>query len=291
MGRKFGFGISLEDTGSGLLVRQYDEAYVARNWRLTPAVIELVETCLESKLNWMIRRDHPRRNSRWPNDRGVVYLAFSPAQDEHWSLAIDTWRSGRGDFDSAVFNGKYRTQFNDLGIPFRFEARNKGAGHLEVTRDRVIPIIRQLAGFDHSVLQMFRQQRDTSGYGTEYDIQRDLLVNWDRTPFSREGYEIVRDEYPVDGGLTSRRIDILCRHRLSRDWLVIELKRAEANEAAVAQVAGYLRSLGQKDDFSFDRVEGCLIAERLSERTVSSCAVEGIRAYEVSWPLSMCRRN
>jgi hypothetical protein len=289
MRREFGFGISLEDREHGLLVQQYGEAYVARNWRLTPAVIELVKTCLDSGLQWMIRKDHPRSNSRWPNDRGVVYLAFSPTQDEHWSLAIDTWRPGRGDFDFAVFNGKYQAQFEARGIPFRFEKRNKGAGHVEVSRDRVLPTIRELAGFDHTVLQMFRSQHDTTGYGTEYDIQRDLLVNWNRTPFAHEGYEIVQDEFPVDGGLTSRRIDVLCRHRSTRDWLIIELKRAEANESAVSQVTGYLRALGRRDEFGYDRLEGCLVAERLSERVLHSCAAEGIRAYELSWPLRMKR--
>lgn len=126
MRTKFDFGIELEDTAHGLLVRQYDEAYVARNWRLTSSVVELVETCLGSGLRWMIRTDHPRRNSRWPNPRGVVYLAFSPTEDDQWSLAIDSWRSNRDDYGRAVFNGKYQTQFFQHDIPFDFEKRNKG---------------------------------------------------------------------------------------------------------------------------------------------------------------------
>ena len=34
----------------------------------------------------------------------------------------------------------------------------------------VIPTIRKLGTFDHNVLQMFRPQPDTEGYGTEYDL-------------------------------------------------------------------------------------------------------------------------
>lgn len=37
--------------------------------------------------------------------------------------------------------------------------------------------------------------------------------------------------FPVDGGLTSRRIDILARERTTGDWLIVELKRAEAKSA------------------------------------------------------------
>ena len=290
MRTKFDFGIELEDTAHGLLVRQYDEAYVARNWRLTPSVIELVETCLGSGLHWMIRTDHPRRNSRWPNPRGVVYLAFSTTEDDQWSLAIDSWRSNRDDYSRAVFNGKYQTQFFQHDIPFDFEKRNKGAGHMEVARELVIPTIRKLGTFDHNVLQMFRPQPDTEGYGTEYDIQRDLLVNWTQTVLAQEGYNVVQDEFPVDGGLTSRRIDILSQHPSSQAWLIVELTRAEANHAAVAQVADYLRALGTKDEFNSGRLEGCLIAERIPEPIAKACEAEGIRAYEINWPLSLHRK-
>lgn len=290
MRAKFEHGIELEDTEQGLLVRQHDQAYVARNWRLTPPVVELVETCLSAGLVWAIRKDHPRNNSRWPNSRGVVYLAFSPTPDFQWSLAIDTWKPNRGDFGFGAFNGKYQTQFLQHGIPFRFEKRNKGAGHMEVDRELVLPTIRKLATFDHGVLQLFRPQPDAEGYGTEYDIQRDLLINWAETVFAQEGYGVVQDEFPVDGGLTSRRIDILSQHPSTQDWLIIELKRAEAAPAAVAQVADYLLALGRKDEFNGGRLEGCLIAERISDPVASACRAEGIRAYEISWPLKLLRK-
>jgi hypothetical protein len=290
MRASFDFGLELEDTEHGLLVRQYDQAYVARNWQLTPPVVELVETCLGVGLTWAIRKDHPRSNSRWPNPRGVVYLAFSPTPDFQWALAIDTWKPNRGDFDFGAFNGKYQTQFLQHDIPFRFEKRNKGAGHMEVDREHVLSTIRKLGGFDHSVLQMFRPQPDAEGYGTEYDIQRDLLINWTETVFAQEGYRVVQDEFPVDGGLTSRRIDILTRQASTQDWLIIELKRAEASHAAVLQVADYLRALGRKDQFSFGRLEGCLIAERIPETVAAACRAEGIRAYEIAWPLTLVRK-
>lgn len=56
---KFDFGIELKDTERFLLVRRHNEAYVARNWRVTPAVIELVEIFHGSGLRWMIRKNHP----------------------------------------------------------------------------------------------------------------------------------------------------------------------------------------------------------------------------------------
>jgi len=38
----------------------------------------------------------------------------------------------QGDYGFGVFNGKYRQQFGHLGMAFKFEGRNKGAGHLVV---------------------------------------------------------------------------------------------------------------------------------------------------------------
>lgn len=222
----------------------------------------LIKKAIACGLGCMIRQDHPRRNARWPNMRGTVYLAFSPAPDLQWSLAIDTFRQARGDYRFAVFNGKYHEQFLSAGIPFVFEGRNKTSGHMVIQRNNVFAALDVLAGCDHSVLAMKRAFASGDGFTTEYVIQRQIMQNWHGTPFA-ERYDIVQDEFPVDGGLTSRRIDILARDRVSGNWLVIELKRAEAKVEAVHQVESYLLAFGRRDDFAFGRIDGVLIAERI----------------------------
>ncbi len=282
--RKFFNRIVLEEVDEGLLVQQGEEAYVARNWRLSAPVVELVETAMEAGLSWMIRDDHPRRNARWPNRRGVVYLAFSPSEHQQWSVAIDTIKPTSGDFGRGVFNGKYHEQFVARGLPFTFEKRNKGAGHLVVERENVLPILRALSEFDHRVLDLGRVERKHSGFATEYEIQGAILNHWVETPFAAS-YEIVQDEYPVDGGLNSRRIDVLGQDPKSGDWLVIEIKRAEANLDAVRQVEEYLLALGQKDEFALGKLEGVLIAERISVAVRDAALHAGISAYEIEWPV------
>lgn len=286
--RAYSNGIEVEEVEGGLLVRQGAEAYVARNWRLTTPVEKLIETAFKSGLECMIRDDHPRQNARWPNPRGVVYLAFSPGPGVQWSLAIDTFRAGKADYGHAVFNGKYHEQFIAAGIPFVFEGRNKTAGHLVVTREDVIPTLEALSGFDHSVLALNRSAHDGAGFTTEYVIQREILTNWDQMPWSSH-YDVVQDEYPVDGGLTSRRIDILARDRVTGDWLIIELKRAEAKPEAVRQVADYLLALGKQDKFAHGRLDGVLVAERISSAVRTLAKAEGVAAYEVNWPLNLVR--
>lgn len=285
---EFPNGIILEEIEEGLLVRQGQEAYVARDWCLTAPVIALVEAALAAGLHWMIRTDHPRRNARWPNRRGVVYLAFSHSRHQQWALAIDTIRPARGDFGHGVFNGKYHEQFVALGLPFSFEKRNKGAGHLVVAREHVLPTIAALREFDDRVLDLGRAERGHAGFATEYEIQRAILHHWAETPFAKR-HVIVQDEYPVDGGLNSRRIDVLARDPRSGDWLVIEIKRAEANMDALRQIEDYLLALGQKDEFALGEIKGVLIAERLSATVRAAAKHAGIAAYEIEWPFTLRR--
>ena len=157
-----------------------------------------------------------------------------------------------------------------------------------VAREAVLPTLRTLSTFDHSVLALNRAPHRGEGFTTEYVIQRAILTNWERMPWGAR-YDVVQDEFPVDGGLTSRRIDILARDRVTGDWLVIELKRAEANLAAVRQVTGYLLALGRRDDFAHGRLEGVLVAERISPSVRKLAEAEGVEAYEITWPLNLTR--
>ncbi|WPZ26230.1 endonuclease NucS [Sulfitobacter pontiacus] len=203
-------------------------------------------------------------------------------------MAIDTYRPKRQDYGAAIFNGKYQNQFLSAGISFTFERRNKGSGHLVVTRNDVIPTIRALSEFDHSVLALNRDTHHGEGFTTEYVLQRQILTNWEQTSWAKR-YDVVQDEFPVDGGLTSRRIDILARDRQTGDWLIIELKRAEASPEAVHQVTGYRRALALRDDFAFGRLDCALVAERSSLAAREVAGSEGVAVYEAEWPHTLRR--
>lgn len=282
----FAGDIIVTNVEGGLLVQQGDEAYLAKKWKISPATDELIQTAIDAGLGCMIRHDHPLRSSRWPITKGAVYLAFSPTPDRQWSIAIDTFNPRRSDYGSAVFNGKYQAQFIAAGLTFKFEARNRGSGHLVVARQHVIQTLRASATFDHSVLALNRAAHNGDGFTTEYVLQNKILTNWAETPWAAR-YDVVRSEYPVDGGLTSRRIDILARDRISGDWLIIELKRAEASMAAVKQVVGYLRLLGKQDAFAQGRLEGAIVAERIPSAVLAAAEYEGLSAYEAKWPFNV----
>ena len=281
---KFENGISLTEIDEGLLIQQYDQAYVARKWRLSEVVVDLFRAALDSGLIWVIREGHPRVDCRWPSRRGVVYIAFSSTPQDQWSLAIDTVRKNGSDFGKAVFNGKYQEQFLRRGIKFSFEKRNLGAGHMEVARVDVFPTINALAEFEHSVLQLSRAGGSIIGFSTEYDIQNTIQHNWNDTPFARST-RLIGTEIPLDSGRNSRRIDILALDENSNSWLVIELKRASASMDALMQVQDYVLALPNIPAYANGDVLGVLIAERIPDDVRLAAKEMGISAFEIQFPL------
>lgn len=282
---RFENGIEIKEISEGLLVRQYADAYVARNWKLNNNTLDLVTTSLASGLRWMIREGHPQAHARWPSHKGRVYLAFSPTREKQWTIAVDSVNARRDDFGHAVFNGKYRGQFDEHGISYEFEKRNRGAGHLEIDRDRVLPTIEAVSDFDHSVLSMRRSKEDSGYFVTEYDIQRKILFNWKKTPFGKSA-RIIGDEIPVDSGMNPRRIDILARDNRTNDYIVIEIKRAEASLEAIEQLLGYVGGLSEREGYSHNQIYGALIAERIPDAVAKEARDVNISTFEIEYPFT-----
>ncbi len=84
-----GFSLELADTDGGLRVRQNDEAYIARGWKLTPSVLAVVEMALSYGLGCMIQNRHPQTSKREPMGDGAIYLSFARKSTEHWVLCLN----------------------------------------------------------------------------------------------------------------------------------------------------------------------------------------------------------
>eukprot|EP00919_Chromeraceae_sp_WS-2016_P016654 GHVR01039793.1.p1 GENE.GHVR01039793.1~~GHVR01039793.1.p1 ORF type:complete len:162 (-),score=3.30 GHVR01039793.1:223-708(-) len=157
-----------------------------------------------------------------------------------------------------------------------------------VAREDVIPTIRALSGFYHSVLTLNRSTHDGDGFTTEYVLQRQILTNWEQTPWAIRS-DVIQDELPVDGGFTSHGVDILARDRQTGDWLILELKRVESPIKAVHQVTGYRMALALRNGFAFGRLDCAIVAERSSPTAREVAGSEGVAVYEAEWPLTLRR--
>ena len=217
-----------------------------------------------------------------------MYLAFSPTRENQWSVAIDSVNTKGDNYGIAVFNGKYRRQFDEQGIEFEFEKRNLASGHLVIDRPRVLSTIQTMADFDHSVLYLGRSHNNDRCFATEYDIQLKILFEWSKTPFGASA-QVIGDEFPVDTGKNPRRIDILARDDQSGDYIVIEVKRAGAQLAAIVQLQDYVGGLSNRDDFSGTDLHAVLVAERIPPTVIAAAEAAGIAAYEIAYPLTFRR--
>ena len=156
---------------------------------------------------------------------------------------------------------------------------------MEVARDIVFETLRRVGSMDHEVLYKASRELRGPGFTTEYAIQRAIMFNWSETPFGRT-MRLIGDEIPVDGGRTSRRIDLLAEDKRTGDIAVIELKRAEAPPSVVDQVVGYLDVLGSTRMYPAARLTGIIVAERIPVVVRDAAKRAGVAAFEIEWPLS-----
>ena len=166
-----------------------------------------------------------------------------------------------------------------------------------VDRARVLPTLQAVAEFDHTVLSLGRSEQKPNGFVHEYDIEwlnppkaaaascQAVLFGWAKTPFGAQA-RIIGDEVPVDSGKNPRRVDILARDIETGDYLVIELKRAEAQSDAIDQLQGYITGMERRAEYGESTLRGILIAERVSPTVTEEARAAGITVYEIEHPFA-----
>lgn len=279
--------LKLSELEAGILVSQNGAAYIARNWRLTDQVSEVVQWALDSGLHWLIQNGHPKESHRYPHGNGGNYISFSPVQDNLWVFAIDEQspsnRKERNDVRQAVFQKKYRAIFSEHGIRFEIESRN--------TKNLLVknPDLREAVAVAANVARDIGRiggsrivSGDYKGFIDEAHIQGRLLKYWDRVDFGRS-LSCLASEYRLSNG---RRIDILAQDKTEGALIVIELKQQCAHEAVIhGQIVPYLEDTALKKKAIGRGIWGCLIAEQVPHKVreaVRTCNYP-IVAFEAVW--------
>jgi RecB family endonuclease NucS len=108
-------------------------------------------------------------------------------------------------------------------------------------------------------------------FGLERHLHFFLRENWHLTELGRDWSLVEDDEGNVDGAGSERitpigRIDLLAKHRTEPRWLVVELKRWQADDQTVAQLLRYMGWV--KTDLATvdEQVEGLIIASEETNR-------------------------
>ncbi len=281
--------LELQETCDGILVSQDGASYVARNWRLTEKVVEVVQWALNSGLYWLIQNGHPKESHRYPHGNGGNYISFSPLQDNLWVFAIDEQSPSnsidRTDVRRAVFQKKYRAVFDENGIRFKIESRN--TKNLIVEQNNLREAIAVASSVARDIGTVGGSRRITGSYKgfiDEAHLQGRLLKFWNDINFGCE-LDLLESEHRISNG---RRIDILACDRKSGALVVVELKQQSAKEVVInKQIIPYLEAVSLSVRLSAGDcpVWGCLIAEQIPERVrklISDCS-HPIVAFEARW--------
>ena len=118
-----------------------------------------------------------------------------------------------------------------------------------------------------------------------------IADNWERISLSKEWLIYSEDddddagvEYPCDAGF----IDILARHRNGKDWLVIELKRNQANDDTIGQILRYMGWVKAAKAESDQNVQGLIIARDANQKLIyalNAAKDVALQLYEIEFRL------
>lgn len=104
---------------------------------------------------------------------------------------------------------------------------------------------------------------DETGFGSEEELQKCLVNNWEKTPLAGEWdiYNKYRKGKSYAGEVGE--IDILAKHRKEPRWVVIELKKDQSSDGTVGQLLRYMGwiEFDHRANAKNDRVEGLIISK------------------------------
>lgn len=279
--------LELAETDGGLFIRQADEAYLARDWRLTKSVLEVVEIALSRGLACMIQNRHPQPSKRAPMGDGAIYLSFARRSTEYWVLGLNDNagpdRRSRSDVRRVLFNKLYRSALVQADVPFQLE-KFRNASNLEVPVEHVEAAIDAcLPYLDSHALQRGKGGLRGSyvGFRDEADIERWLMENMNDELLGRR-VSIVARQKRIDVGI----IDILLRDEATGGLIVMEVKQGRAQPVhVVEQLTRYLASQDTKSFASGRPIFGCLVAEVIEQNT--RAAIENspvpVVGFTITW--------
>lgn len=118
-------GAVLEDIAGAIEIIQNGKKYRARDWRLTPEVVEIIHIALSHGLIALWTQGCPQ-NRYFEGDylfgKGSHHLSFSRSHSSPWIIAVDGNATPPVP-KQVVINKRYRDCIDRAGLPYEMETR------------------------------------------------------------------------------------------------------------------------------------------------------------------------
>jgi hypothetical protein len=112
-----------------------------------------------------------------------------------------------------------------------------------------------------------------TGFALEIHLRRFLVDNWEKTQLGKN-YEIISEDGEVIGEEYQTKevgnIDILAKNKTKKEWVVIELKKGQSNDAVVGQTLRYMGWVERKLIKKGESVKGIIIVKEVDNKLKSA---------------------
>ena len=212
------------------------------------------DNCFDRKTNTVVWFGKPRAHSRQPTFQNLLNGALTP----HF---FARWNSNNSEF---IYLG--------AGLIVAFED-NVATPHGQTIRlTLTVSHVEDIIASSLPELQTESLHADlssSSSFVLEKHLEDYLCKNWDTTIFGKN-YSIVENgrQYQTDTG----PLDILAQRKDKKEFMVIELKRDEASDIAVAQTLRYIHFVRQSLACNNEHVKGCIIATQEDKALMNALA-------------------
>lgn len=103
-----------------------------------------------------------------------------------------------------------------------------------------------------------------TGFALEMHLRRFLVDNWEKTKFGKK-YEIISEDGEIIGEEYQTKeagnIDILAKDKKKKEWVVIELKKGQSNDAVIGQTLRYMGWVERNLIKKGENVKGIIIVK------------------------------
>ena len=166
--------------------------------------------------------------------------------------------------DSFVFKS-YIPKINANSVTFVNQNTNQGLSKIDFEKD-----LNDIIGYYKKTVNI-EVKNDESTYSKglfymESQLEDFIITNWDKTELGKnldliyKDGELISKQYNTDIG----RIDILAKDKISKNYVVIELKRNQTSDDTVGQLMRYMGWV--KRHLNDENVKGIIIAGKFDKK-------------------------
>lgn len=259
------------DVPGAVEITQRGRTYRARDWQLTPELVEIIHAAVDSGFGCFWVNGHPSVPYFFGNPKfqhGSHHITFSRSHEERWVFVVDGSSKPPSPID-VTFNKGLRDFLERVGESHQWE--HSGGHNLRVARARLSAV---LALLDSSVLDGLQHRMIRETYVgalpvldiyDETQLQLKIEALW--LPLLRQANCRVSSRRMIDGWIP----DLLIETPDGR-FVVVELKFSHAGGVEVDQVRKYLQLPTLLQNAKGLSLRGVLIARDFSEAIISANA-------------------